>query len=220
MATPIPLAKRDVENMNRFYKVEKINASKKEVIRYLGYRALHQPDETIDKMIDECIQEMEPVLRPNLVWDDFELSVSGNKIQISGGAANNGAEIESKKLAENLSGCTRVIMFAATIGSEADKLIRTTSFTDSAKACVLQATGAMFIEEYVDSFNRKIEEDAALQGFICPKRYSPGYGDLPLETQKLFFSFLNCSKIGLTLMDTLIMAPEKSVTAFIGMEKK
>lgn len=202
--------------MNRFFSVENnaLVASKKEVIRYLGYRALHQPDEIIDSLIDQCIEEMQKVIRPSLVWDEFDLSVSEENSVVGGN------EIVSKKLAENLSGCSRVVMFAATLGSEVDKMIRTVSFTDSARACVLQATGAMFIEEFVDSFNRKVEEDAALQGCVCPKRFSPGYGDLPLETQKLFFRLLNCSKIGLTLMDTLIMAPEKSVTAFIGVEKK
>lgn len=198
--------------MNQFLKLEpsEITASKKEVIRYLGYRALHQPDEVVNKLIDQCISEMQQVLRPNLVWDEFELAVSENKCIVGG------TEISSEKLAKNLSGCNRVIMLGATIGSEVDKLIRTTSFTDSAKACVLQATGAMFIEEFVNSFNNKIDSEAESSGKKTKQRFSPGYGDLSLETQKLFFKFLNCSKIGLTLMDTLIMAPEKSVTAFIG----
>ncbi|MCQ2585148.1 MAG: hypothetical protein MJ185_06110 [Treponema sp.] len=201
--------------MNRFYKLEAtdIQASKKEVIRYLGYRALHQPDEVVDKMIDQSITELQKVLRPNLVWDEYDLTVSGNCCNVSG------TEIKSEQLAKNLKGCSSVILFAGTLGSEVDKFIRTTGFTDSAKACVLQATGAMFIEEFVNRFNKKIEDEKKAEGLVCHKRYSPGYGDLPLETQKLFFSFLNCSKIGLTLMDTLIMAPEKSVTAFIGIEK-
>jgi len=200
--------------MNQFFKKEpqEIAASKKEVIRYLGYRALHQPDEIIDAMIDQCISEMQQVLRPNLVWDEFDLEVFEKRC-ICGGT-----EIESEKLSQNLSGCNKAVMFAATLGSEVDKLIRTTGFTDSAKACVFQATGAMFIEEFVNLFNKKIEEDNAAAGRKCHMRYSPGYGDLPLNTQKLFFKYLNCSKIGLSLMDTLIMAPEKSVTAFIGIE--
>lgn len=200
--------------MNQFYKKapEDIIASKKEVIRYLGYLALHQPDEVIDELIDQCIGEMQKVLRPNIVWDVLELKVEGTSSFI------NGNEIVSKNLSDNLSGCSKVIMFAATIGSEVDKLIRTTNVINPAKACVLQATGAMFVEELVNMFNQSIDETEENNGNKTRKRYSPGYGDLKLETQKLFFSLLNCSKIGLTLMDTLIMAPEKSVTAFIGIE--
>lgn len=200
--------------MNQFFNLEpqEIQASKKEVIRYLGYRALHQPDEVIDKLIDECILELQKVLRPSLVWDTYELTVQNDTCLICGN------EIVSQKLAENLRGCKNVVMFASTIGSEVDKLIRTTNVINQAKACVFQATGAMFVEEFVDMFNNRIDENCFTQGHKTRKRYSPGYGDLKLDTQKLFFNLLNCSKIGLSLMDTLIMAPEKSVTAFIGIE--
>ena len=201
--------------MNRFYKLDAtdVPASKKEVIRYLGYRALHQPDEKISSLIDSCILEMQKVLRPNLVYDEFHLKVEGNLCRAGE------AEIVSEKLAKNLAGANRVIMFGATIGSEVDKLIRTTTVTDPAKAVIFQACGAMFVEEFVNDFNRRIESEMAAEGKSCCKRFSPGYGDLSLESQKLFFRILNCSKIGLTLMDTLIMAPEKSVTAFIGIKE-
>ena len=83
-------------------------------------------------------------------------------------------------------------------------------------ASILQATGAMFIEEVVDVTNSEIKKIAAEQGLKTKPRYSPGYGDVPLQVQKDFFRLLPCTRIGLTLMDTLIMAPEKSVTAFVG----
>ena len=48
-------------------------------------------------------------------------------------------------------------------------------------------------------------------------RFSPGYGDLPLEVQKSVFAVLDCPrKIGLSLNDSLLMSPSKSVTAFAG----
>jgi cobalamin-dependent methionine synthase I len=75
----------------------------------------------------------------------------------------------------------------------------------------------MFIEELVDLVNDEIKKIAEKQGLKTRPRYSPGFGDVPLEIQKDFFRLLPCTRIGLTLMDTLIMAPEKSVTAFCGL---
>lgn len=50
-------------------------------------------------------------------------------------------------------------------------------------------------------------------------RFSAGYGDLPLEVQKDIFRVLDCPrKIGLTLNDSLLMSPTKSVTAIVGIE--
>ena len=51
-------------------------------------------------------------------------------------------------------------------------------------------------------------------------RYSPGYGDLALESQREFFRVLNVTKtIGVSLTEGCLMVPTKSVTAFIGMSK-
>ena len=84
-------------------------------------------------------------------------------------------------------------------------------------ASILQATGAMYIEELVDITNSEIKKIAEAAGLNTKPRYSPGYGDVPLQVQKDFFRLLPCTRIGLTLMDTLIMAPEKSVSAFVGL---
>jgi len=49
-------------------------------------------------------------------------------------------------------------------------------------------------------------------------RFSPGYGDLSLENQKLFFKALELEKMGMKLTESLMMFPEKSVTAIAGVE--
>ena len=47
-------------------------------------------------------------------------------------------------------------------------------------------------------------------------RYSPGYGDMALENQKLFFQLLDMQKMGVDLTEHCYMTPEKSVTAVAG----
>ena len=54
-------------------------------------------------------------------------------------------------------------------------------------------------------------------GWGLRPRFSPGYGDFPLEYQRELLGVLDAAKrIGLTLTDSLLMAPSKSVTAVIG----
>ena len=75
------------------------------------------------------------------------------------------------------------------------------------------------LQAQIDQLNAQLEREAVEQGFKLHSRFSPGYGDVQLEVQRHFFSLLPCTqRIGLTLTDSLVMAPEKSVTAFIGME--
>ena len=48
-------------------------------------------------------------------------------------------------------------------------------------------------------------------------RYSPGYGDLPLDVQNSFLRALDAQKkIGLTVSENNLLFPRKSVTAIIG----
>ncbi|MBP3731219.1 MAG: hypothetical protein J6I40_07110, partial [Mailhella sp.] len=48
-------------------------------------------------------------------------------------------------------------------------------------------------------------------------RFSPGYGDFALEHQRDFARFLDMPRnAGISLSDTLLMTPSKSVTAVIG----
>ena len=109
------------------------------------------------------------------------------------------------------------MIFAATIGVEIDRLIAKYSRLSPAKAFCCQAIGAERVEELCESVNEKL----GAGGEMLKPRFSPGYGDLPLETQKMIFSLLDCPKrIGVSLGDSLLMSPSKSVTAFAGITKR
>ena len=82
---------------------------------------------------------------------------------------------------------------------------------------MLQAIGAERIESLCNIFNTELATKMNSQDKKLAPRFSPGYGDLPLEIQSDIFRVLNCStKIGLTLNKSLLMTPTKSVTAIIG----
>ena len=191
----------------------------KEVARYLGYSRFVSPDQNVSDLLEKAAQEMLAVMKPQAVFEIFDLTensvVSAGSTTVTLRFAD--ITLQSRDLGRNLAGCSKVALLAATIGPQVDALIRRHSSLDPVYASILQATGAMYIEELVDLVNSEIKKIAAAQGLKTKPRYSPGYGDVPLQVQKDFFRLLPCTRIGLTLMDTLIMAPEKSVTAFVGL---
>lgn len=80
----------------------------------------------------------------------------------------------------------------------------------------MQAIGAERIEALCDTFCKDMEND-----FVLKPRFSPGYGNLPLQIQKDIISVLDCPKqIGLTLNSSMLMSPTKSVTAITGIKNK
>jgi len=109
------------------------------------------------------------------------------------------------------------VVFGATVGLELDRLIARYSRISPVKALFYQSIGAERIESLCDAFCDEMEPLYA-PGRTKP-RYSPGYGDLPLDVQKAFFAVLDCPrKIGLTLNESMLMSPSKSVTAIIGIQ--
>ena len=184
----------------------------KEVARYLGYSRTVSPDQNVSGLMEKAADEMAAIMKPQAVFEVFDLTV-GLESELSFADVS----LHSRDLSRNLAGCSKVALLAATLGPQVDALIRRHSSLDPVYASILQATGPMYIEELVDLVNEEIKKIAASQGLKTKPRYSPGYGDVSLEVQKDFFRLLPCTRIGLTLMDTLIMAPEKSVTAFVGL---
>ena len=119
----------------------------------------------------------------------------------------------SSSLSKNLSGCKKIILFAATVGIGIDRLIMKYGKIYPVKGLMMQALGAERIEALCDAFVSEMEKT----GQKMRPRFSPGYGDLPLEFQKEIFAALAPEKnIGLTLSASCLMSPTKSVTAIIG----
>ena len=193
----------------------------KETARYLGYSKLSAPDSQIASLIEQAATQMHKIINPKAVFQDFQLEITfppenQNQENPIIKLKDTNFQLQSKDLYKNLENCHKVYLLACTLGPQVDSLIRKTQFTEHVMAAVFQATGAMYIEEVVDFVNNQINQIEKGQNKSTRPRFSPGFGDVSLEVQKDFFSLLPCSKIGLTLMDTLIMAPEKSVTAFVG----
>ena len=190
-----------------------------EVIRYLGYRG-SVPDDSVRAEIGECIGDLQKEVTPRFVYEKFPLSVKteqdGTPLLCLGDL-----EIRSRDLARNLDGCCGVYMMAVTLGPGPDRLIRRASVGQMSRAVILQAAAAAMTETWCDRINERIRREAERGGLCTRPRYSPGYGDLPLDLQKDISRILNMPKeIGVSLTDTLLMTPSKSVTALIGVSDR
>lgn len=190
----------------------------REIYRYLGYRN-HEPDDRTKRLVKEVLTDLEPAVLPKSVMRVFQCEVENNQIYLRDEQTE--ITIQSSQLAKNLERCKYAILFAATLGNAPDKLIMKYEITNMAKAAVVQAASAEMIESYCDEIQENIRQDWKEKGYFLRPRFSPGYGDLSLSYQKPFFELLSCEKrIGVTLTDTLLMLPTKSVTALIGITKE
>ena len=163
-----------------------------EIWRYAGYRG--QPDDQLQELLDSVIGDLSDKLSCRGCY-----RVVGNFPFVTG----------SQDLQNLLTDCEKIVIFAATVGLDVDRYIAKYQQVSATRALLAQAYGAERIEALCDAFC------AEFAG--ATRRFSPGYGDLPLETQRDLFSLLECGKhIGVSLTDSLLMMPSKSVTAIFG----
>ena len=186
------------------------DVDRREVLRYAGVR---ESTEEVDLMLDECIKEAEKVLSYKACYRIYDIKTGDGELDLGF------VRVNSRSLIKALDGCKRIIVFCATVGVGIDRLIAKNNTFSPAKAVMLQALGSERVEALCDSFCTEIASELEENGGICTRRFSPGYGDLPLDIQREIFSSLECTKrIGVSLGDNLFMTPTKSVTAIIGIK--
>lgn len=179
----------------------------------LRYARSGESDE-MTAILKDCIDETDGRLTYKVCYGEFEISCDGDELDLTF------AKTKSRLLMKNLAGCHKIVLFCATVGVEMDRLVAKYSATSPAKSLMLDALGSERVEALCDLFNSEIKKAARDEGCKAHPRFSPGYGDLPLDIQREIFTVLNPEKrIGVVLNENLFMSPSKSVTAIIGIEK-
>ena len=119
---------------------------------------------------------------------------------------------KSKNLYKNLTGCKEAFVFAVTVGIGVDRLLSRLNMMSQSKHFITDAYSSAAVESYCDYVNSFLAE-----GIKTKPRFSPGYGDLPLEIQPDILKALSADKtLGITLNESLLMTPVKSITAIMG----
>ncbi len=179
-----------------------------EILRYAGMSRQEAPD----PLMLSCLEELGNI-DGRLCWKRFPVKREGVWLNLGF------CRTDSRSLALNLKGCSSLVLFAGTLGIGIDRLLARYGRLSPAKALWFQAIGAAGIEALCDAF---CEEAGVLAGSpgrpaAAKPRYSPGFGDFGLDYQPFIFSALDCQRaIGLTLTDSFLMSPTKSVTALVG----
>lgn len=181
----------------------------KEAARYIGIRTV--PDEQTANLFERYEKIVRSRLRPAYAYREAEIDFKEGFVALSGMYV----PLTGKSIQKLLEGCNRAVILGATVSAEADRLIRETSVVDMAAAVVVDALCSAAIEQVCDRAETEIFGDMPKN--MRTYRFSPGYGDLPIELQKDWLNYLNAQRrIGLSCTDSYLLTPTKSVTAIIG----
>jgi hypothetical protein len=110
-------------------------------------------------------------------------------------------------------GAEKVALCICTIGKALEKnsamLIQK---NEMLRGLVLDAFGSESAEDVARQADRVIAQEARKLGLWPSKRFSPGYGIWDIREQKYIFDTLPAKDIGVTLTESFMMVPRKSVS--------
>ena len=180
-----------------------------DIARYL-LLGRHAPDAALASRMSVMRDEACKAARPVRTWLRTTLDSAGPL---------RGWLEKSRALSRRLDGCHAAYVACGTLGAAFDSFQRRVSATSGADALIVQATGAALIEKWMDDAEDAIRAEL-FPGETLVTRYSPGYGDFTLSAQRELLEFIDAPrKVGVSLTDSLLMVPSKSVSAVIGVRQ-
>lgn len=192
-----------------------MNIDKGEVLRYLRYQG-DVIDPITEELIDASIDEIKQEASFNYIYEIFNINKEKGRIQLE----DTTLEFSGNDIYHHLKNSERCAVLAATLGYKVDRLIKYYSKIDMTRCLILDACATAAVEELCDQVQEEVREMAGKENFNITHRYSPGYGDFSIKIQPKILNNLKTQvKIGLTVTDSLILIPRKSVTAIIGLSK-
>ncbi len=193
------------------YAPDKIEIPIKNVYRYMGLGAT-KPDGALEALTQKSISDFISAAGYKACYSVVPITVSDVGVDFGAFYA------ESKSLAKNLKDCGKAVLFVATAGAKTELQRKRAAVTSPSQALVLDAVGTAAVESFCDKLCDGWADE--FEGCFLRPRFSPGYGDLSLNMQKPLLSFLDSSrKAGIVLTDSLLMIPQKSVSAIVGIGK-
>ena len=185
----------------------------REVLHYLGWRGNPVEPELLEQ-IREIVKEVQSEIVPKVIVRTFSLDEKrGLKDTVFLPAGD-----DMRRL---LADCNEAVLMAATLGAQSERILLRRQARSSKDALLMDAVLSAAIEAVCDDQEQIIRRKYLQENLYLTDRFSPGYGDMPLEQTKEICAVLQAEKtIGLHVSQSGIMIPRKSVTAIMGVSAK
>ena len=184
-----------------------------EALRYL--EADESAPDALCRQVEEMGSYLAEKLQPRFVYRVFQLSHEENGERL----AESNILLTGNNARKMLAQCDQAILMACTLGAAFETLLRAEQARDMARAAILNACGSALVERGCDAAEEEIQR--RFSDRYLTDRFSPGYGDLPLNLQPEICAALDVQRrLGIHVTESLLMIPSKSVTAVIGLSDR
>lgn len=162
---------------------------------------------------EAALADARALVRPAAIWDSFpirefrhERLVMANGVAIGGGPV--GAVV---------AGAHELVIGVCTVGDEISARISAYQCNGQRlRSLFLDDLGSWAVDQVRQQLCRTVEADAAARGWRASPALSPGESEWSVADQAVIFRLLDTRPIGVTLSESLVMSPIKSLSLIIG----
>ena len=195
------------------YNAPLMSIDPKETRRYAG---LNKAPNFSQKTILEACREVLYTSEPHGSWEIYDYDAKDGIV-----LADKPFQLQGKKVTKHLCKAKKVVILAVTLGEFVeDEITRRFKEGDYTLALLMDAAATTAVEQIADGIEKAVDQKIAMHGLVRRWRFSPGYGDWPIECQPEMLRLSKAADIGLTVTSSLMLNPRKSVTAIIGLVPK
>ena len=184
------------------------------VIGAMGYSEGDLP-EGFNQIVDEQFKFAKKVVTPQCGF----VVIPNNSSSASNGIVTiDGIEFKTERIvASPLKNMSGSILFLGTVGPEFDRWSKETfDGGDPLAGYIIDILGSEIAESIADWLANRINDYASENGMKCSNRYSPGYCGWSVAEQQKLFKFFPEKFCEVSLMESSLMKPHKSVSGIIG----
>ncbi|MBN1894475.1 hypothetical protein JW906_08265 [bacterium] len=190
----------------------------KDVQRRIGYPPGVEMHGGIQTIFDNEVAFAYTLFEPMGIYSRLKIKSCQERAVIF---RNSDFVLESRQVSRLLDGCTEAVLFMVTIGGRLElELISLLDEKETTRAFILDAIGSETADTVADQMHwHYLKEIAQAEGMEVTPRFSPGYGDWLITMQSEIHKACNGSAIGISVTESSLMIPRKSVSAVVGMKK-
>lgn len=193
----------------------------RDVLRRLGYpyENADRVDPAVRKILEDEMRRVLEMSEPGGMCR-FLRVLSRNREAIT--FQDTDFTLRSEQVIRMLNGSEAVVFFAVTIGTGLERTIdRLLETGEATRAFVLDAVCSETVDALADDLHwAGLQASAEKSGCRPTPRFSPGYGDWPLDVQPSLIHLCGGERIGIRVNSSCLMIPRKSVSAVLGWIRK
>jgi hypothetical protein len=185
--------------------------------RRLGYpSAESNMEDNIGRLFKHALETAKEIMSPSAILQYRSiLSINEDMIHFR----NDNFTIMSKQVSKLLCRAKQAVFFFCTIGSalesEVENLHKQNRITESVLLDAVGSEAADAVADYIH--HQVIQTGAREKGLAITPRFSPGFGDWPVTVQGRFLEQCQAHRIGISVNESFLMHPRKSVSAVLGL---